>query len=158
MPFPAAFGLPALPAHPPPVPCLLSSALPAPFIIKPSPCSCSCSSPHPILLSPASPSSPAAATGRHSRFGPHLISPSSPACPPTSLSACARLGSSFFSWPHYLAVPDARCTCCCTSLWPTSGTRRLACCLCATVCRQCAAPPVPLHNICLPAAAVCFVT
>lgn len=34
--------------HPPPVPWVLSSALPAPFIIKPSPCSCSCSPPHPI--------------------------------------------------------------------------------------------------------------
>ncbi|EMD65287.1 hypothetical protein COCSADRAFT_303842 [Bipolaris sorokiniana ND90Pr] len=212
MPFPAAFGLPALPAHPPPVLWVLSSALPAPFIIKPSPCSCSCSysSPHPIpshpipsstlplpshdqtpiaRLNPASPStSPAAATGRHSILGRHLISSSSPVCPPTSLSrlCCSTLekfplresalpfdffwfglsaallasapvsGRPFFPG-HYLAVPDARCTCCCTSLWPTSGTRRLASCLCATVCRQCTAPPVPLHNICL-SAAVCFVT
>ncbi|EUC41454.1 hypothetical protein COCMIDRAFT_40390 [Bipolaris oryzae ATCC 44560] len=116
MPFPAAFGLPALPAHPPPLPWVLSSALPAPFIIKPSPCSYS-----------------------------------------SALLASAPVSGRPFFPGHYLAVPDARCTCCCTSLWPTSGTRRLACCLCATVCRQCAAPPVPLHNICL-SAAVCFVT
>ncbi|XP_014552651.1 hypothetical protein COCVIDRAFT_41198 [Bipolaris victoriae FI3] len=200
MPFPAAFGLPALPAclpiihrpyrgcsrppsprpsssspHPVPAPAPAPLHIPSPSYpildsATPIP------RPNPIArLSPASPStSPAAATGRHSTLGPHLIS-SSPACPPILLSRLCSLpfiflfglsaallasapvsGRPFFPG-HYLAVPDARCTCYCTSLWPTSGTRRLACCLCATICRQCAAPPVPLHNICL-SAAVCFVT
>lgn len=60
-------------------------------------------------------------------------------------------GRLFFSLAS-ISIPGARCIRCCSSLWLTSRTRRLACSPCATICRQWAAFPAPLHIICLSAA------